>query len=109
MPDKSWFPAPFGGRELDPFRGVRTQLDSLFEDWFGRTMGGTLAPRVDVSETAKEMRLTVELPGVAETDIDVSLSGKELTIKGEKKSDREEKKEAEDGRVFHRVERSFGA
>ena len=110
MPDKPWMPAGWGGRELDPvFRGFRTQLDSLFEDWFGRTMGGTLAPRVDVSETAKEMRLTVELPGVAETDIDVSLSGKELTIKGEKKSDREEKKEAEDGRVFHRVERSFGA
>ncbi len=111
MPDKPWLPTPWGGRELDPFRGFRTQLDSLFEDWFGRSMGGTLAPRVDVSETAKEVTLKVELPGVEEKDIDVSLSGNQLTIKGEKKSEQkdEDKKEGEDGRVFHRVERSFGA
>ena len=105
MPDKPRFP---GGREADPFRGFRTQLDTLFEDWFGRSMGGTLAPRIDVSETGKEMTLTVELPGVEEKDIDVSLSGSQLTIKGEKKSEQEEKKD-EEGRVFHRVERSFGA
>ena len=110
MPDKSWMPTAWGSRELDPvFRGFRTHLDTLFEDWSGRTMGGALAPRVNVSETAKEMRLTVELPGVAENDVDVSLSGNELTIKGEKKSEREEKKDQEEGRVFHRVERSFGA
>jgi HSP20 family protein len=112
MPDKSWMPAAWGSRELDPFfRGFRTQLDSLFEDWFGRSMGGTLAPRVDVSETGKEVTLKVELPGVEEKDIDVSLSGDQLTIKGEKKSEREEKKEGEgeEGRVYHRVERAFGA
>jgi HSP20 family protein len=108
MPDKSWFPAPFGGRELDPFRGFRTQLDTLFEDWFGRNMGGTLAPRIDVSETAEELTLTVELPGVEEKAIDVSLSGNQLTIKGEKKSEHEDKKD-EGGRVFHRIERSYGA
>jgi HSP20 family protein len=105
MPDKPWFPA---GRELDPFRGFRTQLDTLFEEWFGRTTGGALAPRIDVSETDKEMTLTVELPGVEEKDIEVSLSGNQLTIKGEKKSGQEEKKD-EEGRVFHRVERSYGA
>jgi HSP20 family protein len=83
MPDKPWLPTPWGGRELDPFfRGFRTQLDSLFEDWFGRSTGGTLAPRVDVSETGKEVTLKVELPGVEEKDIDVSLSGNQLTIKG---------------------------
>jgi HSP20 family protein len=109
MPDKSWPPSPWSGRELDPFfRGFRTQLDSLFEDWFGRSMGGTLAPRVDVSETAKDMTLTVELPGVEEKDIEVALSGNQLTIKGEKKSEQEDKKD-EQGRVFHRVERSYGA
>ena len=111
MPDKPWLPTPWSGRELDPFfRGFRTQLDSLFEDWFGRSMGGTLAPRVDVSETNKDVTLKVELPGVEEKDIEVSLSGSELTIKGEKKSEQEEKKDGENGgRVFHRVERSFGA
>jgi HSP20 family protein len=108
MPDKPWFPTSSGGRELDPFRGFRTQLDTLFEDWFGRSMGGTLAPRIDVSETGKDLTLTVELPGVEEKDVDVSLSGNQLTIKGEKKSEHEDKKDEEE-RVFHRVERSYGA
>jgi HSP20 family protein len=110
MPDKSWLPTPWGGRDLDPFfRGFRNQLDTLFEDWFGRSMGGTLAPRVDLSETAKEVTLKVELPGVDEKDIDVSLSGNQLTVKGEKRSEQEEKTDGDGGRVFHRVERSFGA
>ncbi|MBO0763069.1 MAG: Hsp20/alpha crystallin family protein [Hyphomicrobiaceae bacterium] len=110
MPDKPWLPSNWASRELDPvFRGFRTQLDTLFEDWFGRSIGGALAPRVDVSETANEVTLTVELPGVAEKDIDVSLSGNQLTIKGEKKSEHQEKEDSDDGRVFHRVERTFGA
>ncbi len=111
MPEKPWLPTAWGGRELDPFRGFRSQLDSLFEDWFGRSMGGTLAPRVDVSETAKEVTLKVELPGVEEKDIEVSLTGNQLTIKGEKKAEHEEKREGEgeEGRVFHRVERTFGS
>jgi HSP20 family protein len=103
MPDKSR-----GNSDLDLFRGFRTQLDTLFEDWFGRNVGGTLAPRIDVSETSKDMTLTVELPGVEEKDIDVSLSGNMLTIKGQKKSEQEDRKD-EDGRVFHRVERSYGS
>jgi HSP20 family protein len=104
MTDK---PSP-SGRELDPFRGFRTQLDSLFEDWFGRNIGGTLAPRINVSETAKDMTVTIELPGVEEKDVEVTLSGNQLTVKGEKKSEQEEKKD-DQGRVFHRVERSYGA
>jgi HSP20 family protein len=104
MSDK---PLP-SGRELDPFRGFRTQLDSLFEDWFGRNIGGTLAPRINVSESGRDMTVTVELPGVEEKDIDVSLAGNQLTVKGEKKSEQEERKD-DAGRVFHRVERSYGA
>jgi len=105
MTEKPWFTS---GRELDPFRGFRTQIDSLFEDWFGRNMGGTLAPRINVSETGNDMTVTVELPGVEEKDIEVSMSGNQLTVKGEKRSEEEEKKD-ENGRVFHRVERSYGA
>jgi len=108
MASKSWLPTPWGNREVEPFRGFRTQIDSLFEDWFGRNMGGMLAPRIDVSETDKEVTLTAELPGVDEKNIDVSLVGDQLTIKGEKKSEQEDKKD-EDGRIFHRVERSYGA
>ena len=63
-------------------------------------------PRVNVSETDKEMMITAELPGVDQKDIEVTVTGDQLQIKGEKKSEIEEKKD-EKGRAFHRVERSF--
>jgi HSP20 family protein len=107
--NKSWFPT-WGerNRDVEHFRGFKTQVDSLFEDWFGRSMGGVLAPRVDVAEDEKAVTLTAELPGVNEKDIDVSLVGDQLTIKGEKRSEHEEKKDVE-GHVVHRTERSYGA
>ena len=110
MPNKSWTSSSGGdrSRSIEPFRGFRTQIDSLFEDWFGRSMGGMLAPRVDVSETDREVTLTVELPGVDEKDIDVSLVGDQITIKGEKKTEHQDSSE-DAGRVFHRVERSYGS
>ena len=104
MPNKSWFP----NREFENFRGFKTQIDSLFEDWFGRSMGGVLAPRVDIAEDERNVTLTAELPGVKESDIDVSLIGDQLTIKGEKRLQRNEKDEVE-GHTIHRTERSFGA
>lgn len=110
MASKSWFPTPWfeRGRDIEPFRAFRSQLDTLFEDWFGRGMDGMMTPRIDVSETEKDVVLAVELPGVEEKDIDLSIAGDRLTIKGEKKSEQEEKKDDE-GRVYHRVERSYGS
>jgi HSP20 family protein len=107
--NKSWFPT-WGerNRDVEHFRGFKTQVDSLFKDWFGRSMGGALAPRVDVTEDEKAVTLTAELPGVNEKDIDVSLVGDQLTIKGEKRSEHKEKKDLE-GHVVHRTERSYGA
>jgi HSP20 family protein len=61
-------------------------------------------PRVDVSETDTEIKVTAELPGMDEKDITVSLDHDALVISGEKKSDIEEK-----GKSFHRVERSYGS
>jgi HSP20 family protein len=52
--------------------------------------------------------VTAELPGVSENDIDVSVRDDQLTIRGEKRSEHEDKKESE-GRVLHKVERSYGA
>src|SRR6185503_5598393 len=95
MSNKSWFPTWDRNREVDHFRGFKTQVDSLFEDWFGRSMGGVLAPRVDVAEDDKSVTLAAELPGVDEKDIDVSLVGDQLTIKGEKKSEHEDEKNME--------------
>jgi HSP20 family protein len=59
---------------------------------------------VDVSETADKIVVKAEVPGLDSKDIDISLSGDILTIKGEKKSEREEKEEN-----YHLVERSYGS
>jgi HSP20 family protein len=61
-------------------------------------------PLVDVSETDKELMVRAELPGMDPKEIDISLSGNVLTIKGGRKHEREEKKEN-----FHLVERSSGS
>jgi HSP20 family protein len=108
MANKAWFPS-WGdrGRDAEHFRGFKTQIESLFEDWFGRSMGGLLAPRVDVAEDERSVTLTAELAGVAESDVDVQLVGDQLTIKGEKRSEHEQKKDAP-GFTLHRMERSYG-
>jgi HSP20 family protein len=110
MPNKPWLSTAAGdrSRSIEPFRGFRTQIDSFFEDWFGRSMGGMLAPRVDVSETDQDVQLTVELPGVEEKDIEVTMAGDQITIKGEKKTESQDSTD-EGGRIFHRVERTHGA
>ena len=105
-----WLP-PWGDRssgDVEHFRGFKNQVDSLFEDWFGRSMGGVLAPRLDVSEDEMAVTITAELPGVKESEIEVSLVGDQLTLKGEKRSEHESKEEVA-GRVVHRSERSYGA
>lgn len=114
MKSESWLPSLWGERkgDVDPFRALRTQMDDLFSDWssgFERLTGpgGMLALRVDVSETPSEVTVKADLPGVEQKDIDVTASGNQLTIKAEKKSEAEEKKD-EKGRVYHRVERSYG-
>jgi HSP20 family protein len=61
-----------------------------------------------VSETDEEICITAELPGVEEKDIDISVSANRITIKGDKKSETEEKKE-QVGRQFLRLERSSGS
>jgi HSP20 family protein len=93
-----------------PFRALQQEVDKLFNDFtsdlpmIGRWNGnGKLAIQVDVAETEKTLEVTAELPGVSEKEIDVSLADDVLTIKAEKKSDREEKT-----KDYHLVERSYG-
>jgi HSP20 family protein len=97
----------------DPFRPFRSQFDRLFEDFFGdygapATRGEAAAPAIspslDIAETDKAYEIAVELPGVEEKDLDVSVSDGVLAIKGEKRSESEEK-----DKNFHRVERSYGS
>ncbi len=90
----------------DPFMTLRNQMDRLF-DTFGTWPNETasdVTPRVDVSETDKEIDIDAELPGLEDKDIDVTLSGDTLTIRGEKKSEHEEKK-----KNYYVSERSYGS
>jgi HSP20 family protein len=110
-----WLPALARNRGVDPFHALRKQFDDLFDAWTGNagdlaplTGSGVFAPRIDVSETDKELAITAELPGLEEKDVEVKLSGDQLTIKGEKRSETEDEKD-EKGRYYHRIERTYGA
>ena len=95
--------------ERDPFLALRREMDSLFDGFISDLGEPARAlkdfdPRVDIKETDKEIHITAELPGVDEKDVDVSVSGDAVTIKGEKHEEKEEK-----GEDRHRIERSYGA
>lgn len=117
-------PEPRAMRDWEPFETLRRQMDRLFEDvgrgWgFGGPLGsafyamrpslltdeaGTRKPAVDLIEKEKTYEIVAELPGIAPADLDVKLVNGILTIKGEKKEEREETRKG-----YHVAERSFGA
>lgn len=65
---------------------------------------GDWSPRVDISETDKEYLVKAELPDVTKEDMHLSVDNGVLTIRGEKKQEKEEK-----GKRFHRIERHYGS
>ena len=100
-------------RDGDVFSSLHNEIDRVFDRFstgrrwpFGELMtnGSKLSPSMNVSETDKDVEVTVELPGVEEKEIDVSLADDVLTIKGEKK--KEEEKSEDDYKI---VECSYGA
>ena len=100
-------------REMDPFGELGQQIDQIFNgllgDWTGRInildrRLSNFMPEVDVTETGKEVRVTAELPGMEEKDLEVSLIDGALTIRGEKHEEHEEEK----GEYYH-SERQYGA
>jgi HSP20 family protein len=91
------------------FGGLRKEMDRLFErfgDWDLPEMRvfGEWTPSLDVLETKDALVVKAEIPGIESNDISVSLEGQMLTIKGEKRHEKEEKDEQ-----FYRAERSYGA
>lgn len=94
----------------DPLRNFRSEFDRLFDDFFTQlpTTKQEHSPladiRIDVSETDSEIRLRAELPGLEEKDIDLELTRDVLTLRGEKRFQKEE-----DGRNYHLVECSYGS
>lgn len=99
-------------RGLMPWTGMgslRREMDRLFDrlgemKWEDLPALGEWTPSMDISETKDSLVAKVEVPGMEEKDIQISLQENLLTIKGEKKQEREEKDER-----YHRVERSYGS
>jgi len=91
------------GKNLDGF------LNPLNSDFLGNTFFNFLPstknqfPKVDISETKDNFLITADLPGIDEKNVDISLDGGMLTIKGEKKTATEDKHEE-----FYTKERSHG-
>jgi HSP20 family protein len=93
------------------FIELHQRMNDLFNDFFGGFDLGLsrfgsrfmTAPSIDMSETDEDIRITADLPGMDERDIQVTLENDILTIKGEKKQEQEEKKQN-----YHMVERSYG-
>jgi len=119
MTEKSSVPATRTGAFGFPgnaFLSLQQEIDRLFDD-FGRGLPGLasfnrngpsvnsdLVPRMDIAETDQAIELTAELPGMQEKDVEVTLKDNVLTIRGEKKAERDEKK-----KDYHLVERRYGS
>ena len=98
-------------REANPFSFLQQEIDRLFEgvtrgfpSFTAFTGASANLPRMDVSETDKAIEIEAELPGLETKDVQINLADNLLTIRGEKKSEREEK-----NKDYHLVERSFGS
>jgi Molecular chaperone (small heat shock protein) len=97
-------------RSDNPFISLQREIDRLFDDFTrgfpALSTGGAaeLPPNLDVTETDKQIEITAELPGLEEKDVQVNLADNVLTIRGEKKAEKEEKDKA-----YRLVECSYGS
>lgn len=97
------------GRRLTPrgFDGFENQIRRLFEESFGDIEEIGWSPAVEVTETADELTLTAELPGMTSDDVEIELEDDVLTIHGVKKEEKEQQEE-EAGVTYRVAERSYG-
>ena len=93
----------------DPFREVvalQNRVNNLFREMNEGDSPLTTAsfvPAVDIYEDSKKVVLKLEVPGIEEKDLDIRVENNTLTVKGERKFEKEEKEEN-----FHRIERRYG-
>ncbi len=104
---------PFRSLERwDPFKEFQSLADrftSLFDEifpfeWKEETVLSRWSPAIDIYETDEDIVVSAEVPGMDKKDIEVNVVNNVLTLKGEKKLDKEIKKEN-----FHRIERCYGS
>lgn len=96
-----------------PLAELQRQMNQAFENFWGRMNRpltgvdrpfGEGQPRSDVFETADGVEVTVELPGVQQEDVELSVAGDTLTVRGEKQVEREDEKKG-----YYISERSYGS
>jgi len=96
----------------NPFMSLQREIDRLFDDFsrgfptfpsFGNGKS-ELLPSMDVTETDKDIQITAELPGLEEKDVQINVADNLLTIRGEKKAEKEEK-----DKNYRLIERSYGS
>lgn len=97
----------------DPFKGMESMFDRYTKssDWPWAREGnqqvmttGDWAPRVDISESDKEFHIKAEIPEVQKEDVTVTVDNGVLSIRGERKQEKEDK-----GKKYHRLERYYGS
>jgi HSP20 family protein len=98
-------------KEEYPIVSYLQEMNRMMENFFHgfglvphQERPGAFIPNIDMLDAGKEIKITAELPGMEQDDIDISITKEMLTIKGEKKEEKEEK-----GKGYHRTERSYGA
>jgi HSP20 family protein len=104
------------GEDFNPFLTLHREMNRVFDDvfrgfdlapfgtdrFFDRSMGW---PNIEVSETDKDVRVMAELPGLEEKDVRVELANGTLSIKGEKKTETEDKDRRFSERYYGHFER----
>jgi len=93
---------------------IQNEMNRMFDQFFAEDFpfstrmitrpGMDFFPKMDISETESEYKVTAELPGMDENDIQIRLEKDSLILSGEKKTESEEKE-----KTFHRIERSYGS
>lgn len=94
-------------RPWSEMSGVQNEVNRIFEDFFTRstTEGNAIfAPPLDIAESENEIVVKVEVPGIAQKDIDITVHDGVLTVKGEKRVEKDDK-----NLQWHRIERSYGS
>ena len=107
-------PATEGERgELSPMLALRNEMDRLFESFFREPFagldwplwgGGKWSPAIDVAENDKELTVRAELPGIDPKDLEVTVTGNQLVLSGEKKESSEH-----EGKDFYHSETRYGS
>jgi HSP20 family protein len=102
---------PWQGKKKTRANNLQKRIDHLYDQFFGSSFLPSAYlfgernwdPKLDISEGGKDITIKVEIPGIEAKDFDISIDGRLLTIRGEKKQEQNEKEE-----TYYRVERSYG-